>query len=46
MDTQTFAMICAGFAMVATVIYIVLGFAGIKTLRDMRERLGQPVNRR
>jgi uncharacterized membrane protein YuzA (DUF378 family) len=41
MDIQTFAMICAGFGMAATVVYIVLGFKGIKTLQDIRERRSQ-----
>jgi uncharacterized membrane protein YuzA (DUF378 family) len=41
MDTQTLAMICAGFAMIATVIYIVLGFTGVKALQDIRERFSR-----
>ena len=41
MDTQTFAMICAGFAMVATVIYILIGFTGVKALQDIRDRLSR-----
>ena len=39
-------MICAGFAIVATVIYIVLGFKGVKTLQDIRERQFFPSRRR
>ena len=41
METQTIAMIAAGFGIVATVVYVVLGIAGIKTLRDIRDRLAR-----
>ena len=41
MNTQTIAMVAAGFGVIATVVYMLLGIAGIKTLRDIRDRLGQ-----
>jgi uncharacterized membrane protein YuzA (DUF378 family) len=41
MNTQTIAMVAAGFGVIATLVYMLLGIAGIKTLRDIRDRLGQ-----
>lgn len=40
MNTQTIAMVAAGFGVIATVVYMLLGIAGIKALRDIRDRLG------
>jgi hypothetical protein len=41
MNTQTIAMVAAGFGVIATLVYVLLGIAGIRTLRDIRDRLGQ-----
>lgn len=41
MNTQTIAMVAAGLGVIATVVYVLLGIAGIKTLRGIRDRLGQ-----
>jgi hypothetical protein len=37
MDTETIAVVAAGIGVVATVVYLALGFAGIRTLRDIRD---------
>jgi hypothetical protein len=34
-----FAMVCAGIAIVSTVVYYVLKFKELKTLREIRDRL-------
>ncbi len=39
MDVQTFAMIAAGIGVVTTIIYVTLGFFGIKTLQDIRDQM-------
>lgn len=39
MNSHLIAEICAGIAVVATVIYIVLGFKGINLLRDIRNQM-------
>jgi hypothetical protein len=38
MDTQTVALICAGLGVTFTIVYLVIGVAGIKLLRDLRDR--------
>lgn len=39
MDTQTIGVIAAGIGVIATVIYLTLGFLGIRTLKDIRDNL-------
>jgi hypothetical protein len=39
MDTATIAKICAGLAVVATLGWSVLGYFGIRTLKDIRNEL-------
>jgi hypothetical protein len=41
MDTQTVALICAGLGVTFSVVYLVIGVAGIKLLRDLRDRTGR-----
>lgn len=38
MNTHLIAEICAGIAVAATVVYIIIGFKGIKLLRDIRDQ--------
>ena len=41
MDIQTFAVIAAVIGFLATLIYLGLGFLGIRTLQDIRNHLAQ-----
>jgi hypothetical protein len=41
MNTQTVALICAGLGVMFSVVYVVIGVAGIKLLRDLRDRTGR-----
>jgi hypothetical protein len=38
MSTQTIAVICAGLGVTFSVVYMVIGVAGLKLLRDLRDR--------
>jgi len=40
MNIQTVALICAGLGVIFSVVYIAIGVAGIKLLRDLRDRKG------
>jgi hypothetical protein len=41
MNTQTIALICAGLGVAFSLVYVALGVAGIKLLRDLRDRTGR-----
>ena len=40
MTTQTVAMVCAGLGVIFSVVYMAIGVAGLKLLRDVRDRKG------
>jgi hypothetical protein len=41
MDMQTFAVIAAVIGFLATLVYLGLGFLGVRTLQDIRKHLTQ-----
>lgn len=41
MDVQTIAVIAAGLGVVGTVVWVVLGVKGLRTLGQIRDRLSE-----
>jgi hypothetical protein len=41
MNTETVAMIAAGLGVAGSIVWLVLGFLGLRTLRDVRDHLAR-----